>query len=142
MKFFSLTLTLAFFLFASCSHRKEVPKEEPVKAVVKKPIKKPVKAPARVPVKAPVKKKVVETQEKKYAAKCYGNKIYMINDLGLTDEQTARIMKIDREYAKMYSLQKDRTAKIRAVHKAEIEAVLTKKQKARYRAVFLEVHGK
>ncbi len=119
MKLLNLLLSCLLIIFLiSCSHEvKKVPK---------------------VPAKAPAKKKIVKTTMKRYAAGCYGEKIYMINDLGLTDDQTARIIQIDEQYAKIYSLHKDRTSRVRAVHKSEIESILTKNQRGRYRVVFKE----
>lgn len=91
-------------------------------------------------------KTVVETQIKKksksgFAVDCYDNKLIMINELGLTDDQTVRILNIDEKYNELYLIRKNKSAGVRDQHRKRIESILTKQQIKKFGEAYMNKYG-
>jgi|GEM_PF-3843040 len=91
--------------------------------------------------KVPIKPEKESFPEKRYAVDCYSDKIIMINELGLTDEQAAKIILIDERYSELYLISRNEIPRVRLEHRKKIESVLTKQQRKRFLEAFLERYG-
>ncbi len=82
----------------------------------------------------------VKPESPSFGAGCYDSRTLMINDLGLTDDQTGRILDIDEKYNILYRTLKGSNGRIRMLkeeHRVEIEKSLTKQQAVKFNEVFM-----
>lgn len=85
---------------------------------------------------------VTEKDGKGYAVSCYDSKVKMINELGLTDDQTAKILNIDGRYEELYLIRKNESTSVRLLHRRKIESVLTLQQKEKFLKAYEAKYGK
>lgn len=74
-----------------------------------------------------------------YGAGCYQNRGYMMNDLGLTEDQANKIGDIDEKYRNLYDKNRDHYDKIdelRREHRNAINDVLNSEQRDKYSGVY------
>lgn len=74
-----------------------------------------------------------------FGAGCYENRDYMLNNLGLTDDQANKIANIDSKYRNLYAENRDNFNKIDELgreHRNAINSVLTLEQRDKYTSTY------